>query len=194
MSFTRTGWRLLVVSLLAGLAVLWPVGQAFAHDSLLATSPKKGAVVTTAPTTITLTFSDDVAEIAPTVILRGPGGKVATDEPDVRAAKVRTRITDDLTDGRYTVAWRVVSSDGHPIEGTFRFTVDAGDESSSEPTTASPTPTTSAPSATRDKPSTTPASGAGDDETSSAVPIAVGLALLVVIIVVAVVAWRRRRS
>ena len=24
--------------------------------------------------------------------------------------------------GKYTVVWRVVSSDGHPIEGTFGFT------------------------------------------------------------------------
>ncbi|MQA82953.1 MAG: copper resistance protein CopC [Streptosporangiales bacterium] len=190
MSFTRTGWRVLVVSLLAGLAVLWPVGTASAHDSLLATSPKKGAVVTTAPSTITLTFSDDVAKIAPTVILRGPDGKVTTDEPDVRANKVRTRVSDDLTDGRYTVAWRVVSSDGHPVEGTFRFTVDAGEESSP---TATPTPTTSTPTATRGEPSTTPASR-GNDSTGSAIPIAVGLALLVVLVVVAVVAWRRRRT
>lgn len=191
MSFTRTGWRVLVVSLLAGLAVLWPVGQASAHDSLLATSPKKGSVVTTAPTAITLTFSDDVAKIAPTVVLRGPEGKVSTDPPSVRANTVRTGVSDELADGRYTVAWRVVSSDGHPIEGTFRFTVEAGESSSAS---TSPTPTTSAPKATKDKPSTTPVPGAGGDSTSSAVPIAVGLALLVVIAVVAVVAWRRRRS
>ena len=40
--------------------------------------------------------------------------------------------------GKYTVPWRVVSSDSHPIEGTFTFTATAGAEGS---TAAAPVPT-----------------------------------------------------
>ena len=29
----------------------------------------------------------------------------------------------DLPDGAYTVDWRGLSSDGHPMQGTFSFTI-----------------------------------------------------------------------
>jgi len=46
--------------------------------------------------------------------------------------------------GKYTVVWRVVSSDSHPIEGTFTFTATAGTEGSTAaaavPTIGTPQP------------------------------------------------------
>jgi hypothetical protein len=51
--------------------------------------------------------------------------------------------------GKYTVAWRVVSSDSHPIEGTFAFTATSGAAGS---TAAVPVPTAGTP-----RPGVTPA-------------------------------------
>ena len=38
--------------------------------------------------------------------------------------------------GLYTVAWRVVADDGHPVTGTFTFTVDLATPSPAAPTSA----------------------------------------------------------
>ena len=49
-------------------------------------------------------------------------------------------VKPDAPSGKYTVVWRVVSSDGHPIEGTFTFT--AGTTNSTPPTATSGEATT----------------------------------------------------
>ena len=67
---------------------------------------------------------DELAEIVPTV--EGPVATATLEEP--------------LPAGTHTVQWRVVSSDGHPIEGTFTLTVEqdaeepAGAEDTAEET------------------------------------------------------------
>ena len=46
-------------------------------------------------------------------------------------------LKDLAADETYTVTWRVVSSDGHPIQGTYRFTVGAGKTASAPVSSAS---------------------------------------------------------
>jgi hypothetical protein len=41
-------------------------------------------------------------------------------------SKVSIPLRDGMPDGDYQLGWRVVSSDGHPIEGTLKFSVAAG--------------------------------------------------------------------
>ncbi len=52
-----------------------------------------------------------------------------TDQADGPVVIVDNHVTQavkaDAPDGKYTVIWRVVSSDGHPIDGTFTFTAGA---------------------------------------------------------------------
>jgi methionine-rich copper-binding protein CopC len=110
-----------------GLAVLiLGSGPASAHASLVGTDPKDGSSLATAPSTITLTFDENIGNPAYIAVTAPNGSKV--DVSDVRA--VDNTITGTVADvdqkGRYTAAYRVVSADGHPVEGTFHYSVTTG--------------------------------------------------------------------
>jgi methionine-rich copper-binding protein CopC len=148
-----------VLGLLLGVlsSIIWATA-ADAHTSLKSVSPKDGATVATAPTEVVLTFDEAVSSSFATVTVTGPGGSVAKGRAAVDDAVVHQQLTGALPDGRYKVAFRVVSEDGHPVSGTSTFTVSA-----STPTSASPEPTatTGTPSATS-TPSQTVAAPTGD--------------------------------
>lgn len=117
---------------------------AAAHDQLLVSSPADGAVLAVPPTEIALTFSADVIPVASAVLVgNAAGDAVPVSGPTVDGPDVVAALPTGLQDGAYTVTWRVVSSDGHPIEGTLSFAVQAGNATGT-PTplhTASPTQT-----------------------------------------------------
>jgi methionine-rich copper-binding protein CopC len=94
---------------------------ALAHDSLKSSSPARNATVSGVQT-IELEYSARVR--FPLVVLRTAAGKtIQLGEPQADGPKVRTAVPTQLAGGPYVIAWRVVSSDGHPIEGEIPFTV-----------------------------------------------------------------------
>lgn len=160
-----TSW-LAAIAVLLGPAVLSPalVG-ASAHDQLVSVEPADGSSVEQAPPEVTLTFSAELIPVGTEVRVTGPDGVLTTAPAQVVAEKVIQELPDELVPGQYSLAWRVVSSDGHPISGTTRFTLAGSSPSQASATdTASaattPAQTPSAPAATT-QPTTT-------DEDSSA--------------------------
>ncbi|CAL9487050.1 Copper transport protein YcnJ [Streptomyces sp. enrichment culture] len=111
----------LLVLLLAGAA---PAG---AHAALRASDPEDGSVVRTAPTHITLTFTESVGLLEDSFRIYGPDNRrVHMEEPEHAAGAAdtaRAALPRDLDEGTYTVAWRVVSADSHPVSGAFTFSV-----------------------------------------------------------------------
>lgn len=121
-----------VVAVLLLLAVLAAAGvlaaPARAHDTLIAADPPDGAVLSEAPAHVALTFSGEPLELSPVVVVSDASGAAVTaGAPAVVGRNVRLDLPPALPDGDYTVAWRVVSADGHPIEGSHSFAVAAGD-------------------------------------------------------------------
>lgn len=158
------------VGVVVGLALLWTLGAlpgsaAWAHTTLLSSTPGDGATVDTPPTTIELVFSEPVTpELVTIVVSDAAGTEWQAGAPSVAEAVV-TQTVRPLTDaGTYTVAYRVVSSDGHPVAGQVGFTL-----------AAVPTPTpmpTAAPSASALSTATPVAAQAppsSDDSAGSAV-------------------------
>jgi hypothetical protein len=91
---------------------------------------------------VALTFSENVRAPA-FVILTGPGD-VRFDQgpPQILNATVTERLSSTAPDGKYTLAYRVVSADGHPVGDELTFTLagtqkQAAGGTSSPPTTAS---------------------------------------------------------
>ena len=72
---------------------------------------------------IEMRFADPMRVTAST--LTGPVGEVSTGrEPGTEAVtEFRALPPANRRDGAYTVDWRGLSSDGHPMQGTFRFTI-----------------------------------------------------------------------
>ncbi|MFG3662203.1 copper resistance CopC/CopD family protein [Streptomyces sp. NPDC047706] len=117
---------LLLVAALA-LVLLGCTSPASAHSALGDTAPRDGAVLDSAPRHITLTFTEAVGLMDGSVRVIDPENRsVDTGEaahPGDRADTVRVGLPADLADGTYTVAWRVVSADSHPVSGAFLFSV-----------------------------------------------------------------------
>ncbi len=107
--------------LLALTALPWGGTIAHAHASLVESSPADGAIVTSGPETLQLTFNEDVT-LLETTRLRGPGGETPY-TADVDGGLVTLRPGQTLTDGRWDLVWQIVSADGHLIGGVLTFTV-----------------------------------------------------------------------
>jgi methionine-rich copper-binding protein CopC len=122
---------------------------ALAHDTLEASTPTANAEVSGLKT-IELEYSGRIR--FPVVVLHTAAGRQITlGTPEASGPKVTATVPQPLPGGKYVIAWRVVSSDGHPIEGEIPFTVKGapGDESSaaaSAPVSA-PAATPAAPAA-----------------------------------------------
>ncbi|MEV7993225.1 copper resistance protein CopC [Streptomyces sp. NPDC086077] len=117
---------LLLVAVLA-LLLLGGAAPASAHAALGRTDPGDGSVLDSAPRHLTLTFTESVGLLDDSVRVIDPENRpVDTGDathPGDRADTVRVGLPTGLADGTYTVAWRVVSADSHPVSGAFVFSV-----------------------------------------------------------------------
>ncbi|MFE7594047.1 FixH family protein [Kitasatospora sp. NPDC057512] len=109
-------------------------GPASAHATLDSTDPRQNSVVATAPQAVTLTFSESVSLSGDSVRVLDPAGKaVDTGNPahaDGKGNTARVGLRDGLANGTYTVAWRAVSDDSHPVGGAFTFSIGAPSDTS----------------------------------------------------------------
>lgn len=205
---------LCALGLTAALAVV-AAAPAHAHDRLVSSDPADGAQLDAPPAAITLTFSTEPLDVEPQVVVTDSAGTVVTEGTPTIAGPTATLPLDTAALGgdAYTVAWRVVSSDGHPIEGTFGFAVAAQPEpAASEPSgedtatdttaddTASGEPSADA-SGSASSDASTPAdeltangTASDADEGSSTLPLVIGIVVAVVVVggVVTVLVLRRR--
>lgn len=115
-------------------AVLLTVGPAVAHDSLIDSDPGEGEVVEEVPDSAVLTFSGQLIDIAPQTILSRDGEQIETAPAVIDGYELITELP-ELTGGDYRLAYSVVSSDGHRIEGAVDFTVAGEAPSASTDTT-----------------------------------------------------------
>ncbi|MFJ3668083.1 copper resistance CopC/CopD family protein [Streptomyces sp. NPDC090106] len=111
----------LLVVLLGG------AGTASAHAALRSTDPGDGAVLKSAPRHITLTFTEGVGLLDDSFRVLSPENeRVRVSDPGHapgRSDTARVTLPDGLGEGTFTVAWRVVSEDSHPVAGAFTFSI-----------------------------------------------------------------------
>ncbi|MFW6773373.1 copper resistance CopC family protein [Nocardioides sp. CPCC 205120] len=130
-----TGSRTAVLRLLAAaLLVLAPLALAApaqAHASLVSSTPEDGATLDGAPTEVALQFSGEVRAPA-YVVVTGPAGDVVDGDPVIDGDTVTQPLGDGI-EGGYTIAYRVVSEDGHPISGQLTYQVGTGGPAAQDP-------------------------------------------------------------
>ncbi len=158
---------------------------AHAHDTLISSDPADGATLEVQPDAITLTYSADVLEVSPVVRIVDESGETLTEvTPTIDGPTVTAPVEEPLPAGTHTVQWRVVSSDGHPIEGTFTITVEQGADEAAGPSDAGGTAGDAGGAGASDSggaEETTPAATAeADEETpsegeSSSMPLLLGV-------------------
>ncbi|MGW0756206.1 copper resistance protein CopC [Streptomyces sp. NPDC002814] len=109
------------------LLVLGGAGTASAHAALRSTDPADGSVLKSAPRDLTLTFTESVGLLEDSVRILDPSGhRLRLGEAEHvpgRSDAVRVSLPAKADTGTFTVAWRVVSADSHPVSGAFTFSV-----------------------------------------------------------------------
>ncbi|MDQ1512922.1 MAG: copper resistance protein [Microbacteriaceae bacterium] len=112
-----------VVALMAALAL--PALPASAHDELESSSPTAGSTVTHALPQVSVTFEEAVLDYGRgTTLLQVTGADGRHYETACAAGGDRTVSAPVRLGGagRYTMTWRVVSADGHPVSDSISFT------------------------------------------------------------------------
>lgn len=115
------------VALLSLSLVLFQATNSYGHSGLISSSPKPGAVLKKLPKTIQLKFNEKLLVIEKktinTIIVMGPSGKIAEGIPQVSGSQISINLMGSSEVGTYKVVWRVVSEDGHPVKGSFKFKI-----------------------------------------------------------------------
>jgi len=129
--------RLALAGVLALAAVVRFYAVASAHVTLVSTRPAANSTLTASPTSIRLEFSEPMEPAVAHVILVSPDGRstplsLVNDPHD---AHFIVGATPTLGPGTYRVEWHVLSEDGHPVGGSFVFSV--GTATEPPPTTSS---------------------------------------------------------
>ncbi|WP_405861990.1 copper resistance protein CopC [Streptomyces sp. NBC_01515] len=122
------------------LLLLGTAGTASAHAALESTDPADGSVLKSAPRTVTLTFSESVALLDDSFRVYDPDNRRvktssahhAKDAGDTASVTLPAK----LGTGTFTVAWRVVSADSHPVSGAFTFSIGKPSPTTTSITTA----------------------------------------------------------
>ncbi|SDH31716.1 copper resistance CopC family protein [Nonomuraea jiangxiensis] len=130
--------RLLTVLLLTLAAAGALPAPAQAHNVLVGSDPKDGATLAASPERVTLVFDQTVRQGYARVGVTGADGSGWADGDVVVAAeRVSVKVRPLPAGGSYTVGYRILSADGHPITGSISFRL-APDATSATATPAAP--------------------------------------------------------
>ncbi|SEB13386.1 copper resistance CopC family protein [Leifsonia sp. 21MFCrub1.1] len=203
----------------AAALALAPAAAASAHDYVVGSDPAAGSTVTSALTTVTVTFNDRVLDLSgtgSTNLLTVTGPDAGTRHFETGCATVAdTALSAPVAlggAGRYTVTYQIVSADGHTVSSSYAFTyqppagtpASAGSEAAacgaagaSAPATTEPASPSaragSGPSATAAASTPQPTTQASGTDLGLVIGIAVVIVVLAVIGVVIVLLTARRR-
>ena len=125
---TRTRICLAVVVMCVGVFAGHVISAtpAAAHAVVTGSTPTDGENVATPPQEVQITFSESVStQLGGLTILNSEGERVDDDDSSIGATGtvLRANVQPDLPDGTYVMNYRVVSADGHPINGAIVFGV-----------------------------------------------------------------------
>ena len=190
-------WVAIIGLLLGVLSSIVMATGADAHAALRTISPEDGATLTSAPTQVVLTFNEPIGTSFATVSVAGAGGSVSEGKAAVDGVTVTQALSPALPDGRYTVSFRVVSEDGHPVSDRTTFSLAAAPTATplpGTPATSSPSTATGPTSAPTTAPSALPADEGEGDGRGLRLGLAVGVAALALAGGTALIAATRRRS
>jgi copper resistance protein C len=120
--------RRLLMGVLGGLffaAAMWSTAlPAAAHDSVESSTPADGASVPEPPEEVSITLTQNPIALGSQIKVNDAAGTDwAEGAVEIVDNVASQKLKEGAPAGQYTVVWRVVSSDSHPIEGSWTFSV-----------------------------------------------------------------------
>ena len=124
--------RLSAAFLLVLLASLIQNPIAHAHTKLVSGSPSAGTVVDLWPTKVVLEFDQQLQDIGGekanfVVINNAVGDQVSETDEVIEGNTISVTLSPNEIKGPVLVFYHVVSTDGHPVEGEYKFTFGEGE-------------------------------------------------------------------
>ncbi|MFY0545752.1 copper resistance CopC family protein [Brevibacillus sp. H7] len=156
-------WRTAVLFVMVCLALI-PT-SAFAHTGLEKSTPQNQQVVTEVKE-IVLEFETKVEKASTFTVKSEQGEVIEASNIQIDGKVMKGTITKQLQDGTYTVHWKIVGSDGHPIEGDFSFVVKNPKAENSAPPSSQEKGTSANP--TNNQTNQSPAENSGQPQQSPA--------------------------
>jgi copper resistance protein C len=101
-------------------------GPALAHSMLVKAEPPRRAVLAKSPTQVQLWFNEEIeGDYASLVVLDAEKHPVTEVKPKLAPEDRKSIVLPlpELTPGKYSVKFRVLSVDGHVVESYFDFSV-----------------------------------------------------------------------
>ena len=113
---------------MASLLMVNTASIAEAHSTLVSSIPKSGTTIGAVPNLVTLTFNEKLLVIPgeqpnSLTVANSSGQSITTGPLKINGSKILITLKSKKSTGKFTVAYRVVSADGHPISGKYFFTV-----------------------------------------------------------------------
>jgi len=110
----------------AAMAMCVHAAPAMAHSMLVKAEPPRRAVLAKAPTQVRLWFNEEIeGDYASLVVLDAEKHPVSEVKPQLAPDDPKSIVLPlpELTPGKYSVKFRVLSVDGHVVDSSFDFTV-----------------------------------------------------------------------
>ena len=116
----------LTSTLISIFLILSGVQNAHAHAQITSSVPAKNQIVKVLPSLVWLEFDGDLLsfgdkQIHKITVTSSKRARVDIGGPIVGGARISTKLKAGLPAGKYFVSYRVVSEDGHPVEGSYTF-------------------------------------------------------------------------
>ncbi len=188
----------IISTLLIVCANLFLGSAASAHDDIESVQPAAGSSVSAGIVDLNITFNEEVMNTSDgsgfEVVVSNAEGQlqsVGCVSPMGNTLSARAAIA---SAGDYTVSWRSVSADGHPIEGSYKFSVSDSAEVDSDLINNCPKLVIApAPEAIEDPEAIAYSSSEGaiaNDNTA----LEIGLLVVVVLLVLGLAIWVTRKA
>jgi methionine-rich copper-binding protein CopC len=126
--------------LVCAIAVL-SAPTSFAHGELVSSSPEQYSNASPIPTQVWIEFDGDLQTLEGQAIntidvVDSTGITVSYGDPVIAGGRITTKLSGQSAPGVFTVKYRIVSEDGHPVEGSYTFNA-SPDYAEAVPTTTS---------------------------------------------------------
>lgn len=107
------------------LMLAFPAGV-WAHSKLESSIPPADSTSKEAVKQLSLTFNEKIDPTLSTLtIMNKKGEKVEPADVKVKGEALIAELSQPLDTGSYSVEWKIVGKDGHPVKGTYSFQVEA---------------------------------------------------------------------
>jgi len=181
----------------------------YAHTGLKSSNPENNQIVKEQLKEIALTFNTDIEPLSSFEVVDDNGTEYKVSDINIDKSQMIGTMAEPLNDGTYTVNWKIIGRDGHPIKGTLTFRVEVPLAEtptfpSEETGIALPTPSaSSSPESAPASPSSVPTGQTQSDSDSEGSSLAaqsnaswifLGLAALVFVVFVTLALVKRKKK